>query len=134
LLLGTILCAKDKLFLTDKIGDSKIPVCGFLPNPNPFSETVTLKGGDVSFHFTTDASESRSGFEVTYQLIDKSPVRGKYMQSAVNSTRGGNGYFSRPGTISSPPSLTESNRMFHRVPTMSGPPVGMSITNNLVKL
>jgi hypothetical protein len=34
-------------------------------------------GGDVSFHFTSDASGSGYGFLATYKLIEK-PGTGKY--------------------------------------------------------
>ena len=78
LLVDTILCSNDKLFLTDSTGDSQIPVCGYEPRPLPQSDAVTLKGGDVSFHFTTDESESGRGFQATYKLIDKSRIKSKY--------------------------------------------------------
>jgi hypothetical protein len=73
--IDTIKCAKDKLLLTDSTGDPGIPICGISNNPK--RESFTLMGGDVSFHFTSDASGSGYGFLATYKLIEK-PGTSKY--------------------------------------------------------
>ena len=46
---------------------------------NPGGNPKTYSSGDVSFHLTSDASGSGSGFILNYRLVDK-PVASKYAQ------------------------------------------------------
>ena len=61
-------CTKDKLLVSD--GNFTSPICGSRSQYNHTSKLYTFKNGDVSFHFTNDATGSGRGFLTTYKLID----------------------------------------------------------------